>query len=81
MSATLIQVQCCFTSTETVRTIKDGEARTATSTFTQFLSSEARLDPQVLVQITVVVRKRETLNYAYVLQMTPKLSVRPIPLS
>ena len=31
--------QCCFTSTETVRTIRDGEPRTATSTFTQLLSS------------------------------------------
>ena len=30
---------CCFTSTETIRTIKDGESRTATSTFTQHLSS------------------------------------------
>ena len=30
-------VQCCFTST--VRTIRDGEPRTATSTFTQLLNS------------------------------------------
>ena len=30
-----------FTSTETVRTIRDGEPRTATSTFTQLLSSDA----------------------------------------
>ena len=29
----------CFTSTETIRTIRDGETRTATSTFTQLLSS------------------------------------------
>ena len=35
-----VQVQCCFTSTETVRTIKDGEPRTATSTFTQLLNSD-----------------------------------------
>ena len=28
---------CCFTSTETVRTIRDGEPRTATSTFPQLL--------------------------------------------
>ena len=34
-----VRVQCCFTSTETVRTIRDGEPRTATSTFTQLLSS------------------------------------------
>ena len=32
--------QRCFTSTETVRIIRDGEPRTATSTFTQPLSSE-----------------------------------------
>ena len=34
-------VQCCFTSTETVRTIRDVGPRTAISTFTQLLSSEA----------------------------------------
>ena len=34
-----VQVQCCFMSTETVRTIRDREPRTATSTFTQLLSS------------------------------------------
>ena len=32
-------VQCCFTSTETVRNIKDGELRTSTSTFPQLLRS------------------------------------------
>ena len=37
------QVQCCFTSAETSRTIKDGEPRTATSTFTQLLSSNSML--------------------------------------
>ena len=36
-----VQLQCCFTSTETVRTIMDGESRTATWTFTQLLSFEA----------------------------------------
>ena len=41
-------VQCCFMSTETVRPIKDGEPRTATSTFTQapelwFIVSSERL--------------------------------------
>ena len=36
-------VQCCFTSTETLRTIRDGEPRTATSTFTQLLSSDRSL--------------------------------------
>ena len=33
--------KCCFTSTETVGTVRDsGERRTSTSTFTQLLSSE-----------------------------------------
>ena len=32
--------QCCFTSTETIRIIRDGEPWAATSTFTQLLSSE-----------------------------------------
>ena len=31
--------QCCFTSSETVRTIREGEPRTSTSTLTQILSS------------------------------------------
>ena len=31
-------VQCCFTATGTIRLIRDGESRTATSTFTQLLS-------------------------------------------
>ena len=35
----LCSVQCCFTSTETVQTIRDGEFRMATSTFTKLLSS------------------------------------------
>ena len=33
-------VQCCFTSTETVRTIRNKESRTSTSSLTQLLSSE-----------------------------------------
>ena len=33
-------VQCCFTSTETVRLIRTGEPRTATSTLTQLLNSD-----------------------------------------
>ena len=33
-------VQCCFTSTETVRTVRVGELRTPTSTFTQLLNSD-----------------------------------------
>ena len=34
------QIQCCFTFTETIGTSKDGEPRTATSTFTQLLLSD-----------------------------------------
>ena len=34
-----VHVRCCFTSTETERTTRDGEPRTSTSTFTQLLSS------------------------------------------
>ena len=40
LSSADIQVQCCFTSKETVRTVRGGEPRTATSTFTQLLSSD-----------------------------------------
>ena len=39
-SALRIQVQCCFTCTETIRTIRDREPSTSTSTFTQLLSCE-----------------------------------------
>ena len=35
--------RCCFTSTETVRTVRDREPKTATLTFTQLLSSESLL--------------------------------------
>ena len=38
-SFSLMFVQCRFTSTETVRTVRDGEPRTSTSTFTQLLTS------------------------------------------
>ena len=34
-----VQVLCCFTSTETTKTIRDVEPRTSTSTFKQLLSS------------------------------------------
>ena len=42
-------VQCCFTSTETVRTVRDREPRTATWTFTQLQCSE-------ILQFTVALR-------------------------
>ena len=37
---TYLKVRCCFPPTETTRTFTDGEPRTATSTFTQLLSSD-----------------------------------------
>ena len=40
--AILVPVQCCFTSTEAIRTVRDGEPRTSTSTFTQVLNSVPR---------------------------------------
>ena len=46
-----VQIQCCFTSTETVRTIRDREHRTVIWTFTQLLSSvseEIALSPFML---------------------------------
>ena len=46
---------CCRTSTETVRTLRDGEPRTATSTFTQLLSSA---DVQVQCCFTSTETKR-----------------------
>ena len=36
-------VQCCLTSTETIRTVRDGKTRNVTSTFTQLLSSDLLL--------------------------------------
>ena len=38
LSSDSSKVQCCFMSTETIRSLKDGEPRTATSTFTQLQS-------------------------------------------
>ena len=43
-SSMFFQVQCCFTPTQSVRTIRDGDPTTATSTFTQVLSSECLKD-------------------------------------
>ena len=36
-------VQCCFTSMETTRPVRDGEPRTAALTFTQLLSSDLKI--------------------------------------
>ena len=47
-------IQCCFTSTETIRLTRDGEARTATSTFTQLLSSARLRDDDDEVELHVL---------------------------
>ena len=45
MASSLVQVQCSF-FLETIRTVRDGEPRTATSTFTQLLNcGKLRLVP------------------------------------
>ena len=44
-------VQCCFTSTETVRTVRDGETRTSTSTFTQPLSPVSDCSSSLLLYV------------------------------
>ena len=38
-------VQCCSTSTQTIRAITDRELKTAALTFTHLLSSECRIIP------------------------------------
>ena len=38
-----VQVQCCFTSAESIRTIRDGEPRMPTLTFTQLQTSDGPL--------------------------------------
>ena len=44
-------VQCCFTSTETVPTLRDGEPRTATSTSTRLLISAVDPFPVDLIRV------------------------------
>ena len=48
-------LHCCFTSTETIRTIGDGEPRMATLIFTQLLSSDI---PKILHIALVRIRSR-----------------------
>ena len=47
-----VQVQCCFTSTETIRTVKDREPRTATWTLTQHLSSDC-LGIVIIISVSI----------------------------
>ena len=46
-------VQCCFTSTETIRLVRTGRPRTATSTFTQLLNSVRCLQVGVVALLSV----------------------------
>ena len=55
-----LTVQCCFTSTEIIRTVRDGEPRTATSTVTQLLSSDTSCSVLLYVHRAIrTVRDRE----------------------
>ena len=56
-------IQCCFTSTATVQTLRDGEPRTATSTFTQLLSSEQKQSHSDYVSPHCLTRKKTGLGY------------------
>ena len=49
--STEVHVQSCFTSTETISTIRDGEPRTATSTFTQVLNSDPLETKVILMRL------------------------------
>ena len=49
-------IQCCSTSIETVRTIRDREPRTSTSNFTQLLSSVIHVQVQCCFTSTETVR-------------------------
>ena len=51
-----VQVQCCFTSTETIRTVRDGEPRTVSSTFTQPRSSVLTCSVQCCFTSTETIR-------------------------
>ena len=53
LSSGIRRVQCCFTSTETERTIRDGEPRTSTCTFTQLPSSEVMYSSSISVLLSV----------------------------
>ena len=68
LQAKVVQVQCCLTPAEAVQTNRDGDPRTATSAFTQLLSSAPRfwLDSH--------------LCFHTALELSPKVLVRQPPL-
>ena len=49
-------IQCRFSSTDTLRTIRDGESRTSTSSFTQLLLSSAEWWVQCCFTFTETIR-------------------------
>ena len=56
VSPGLCSVQCCFTSTETIRLVRDGEPRTATSTVTRLLSFDVWCSVQCCFTSTETIR-------------------------
>ena len=48
-SGNVVSFQCCLTSTETIRLIRDGEPRTDTSTFTRLLNSRLLVLPLLMM--------------------------------
>ena len=71
-------LQCCFTSTETVRTIMDGEPRTTTSTFTQLLSSEGSVQMQRCFTSARTIRLGENKQQQQQQQQQKQLSFCPL---
>ena len=51
----VVQVQCCFTSTQAVRTIRDGDPRTATLTFTRALWRHSLVAVVIVRSVSIVV--------------------------
>ena len=51
-----------LTSTETVRTITDGDPRTSTSTFTQLLSTEPN---RLLLEMSIIIIYRAHRDHKY----------------
>ena len=70
--------QCCFTSAETLRTVRDGEPRTSTSAFTQLLTSDPD-DCSVLLYVHAHRAQKEDrtiTNYIHSLTVVDTFSLR-----
>ena len=85
VSVDLVRVQCRFTSTETRQTVRDGEPRTATSTFTQLLmySNTERLSRCAVFCTRLCCRRqpaaREVLCVTALCEHTPCIAFRQLP--